>query len=258
MRKSVSIVLALMMGVTAFAQEGNVEFADDGYVEFGQNQRIGDNSVIYRSADNKFSFDIFGHIGIGFPIVTTNDFKPGGSSEGFINAVDFSYRFTDKFSVNAGIDFMWQDINSSENIFLLDDTKHIRVDQGTAYVLDNYDYLTSSISSMGFSAPILLKGYFGKVVVGLGACLQTNLWGNTSYETTIISQNKDIYLRDNVYVREKHAEVTPFTCSLMATLSYMETFGIYFRYYPSKYAIVPQHAGSPRFGLMTLGFSLGF
>ena len=257
MRKTVSIVFALMMGVTAFAQEYDAEFPQEGDVEFGQNLEY-DNTVIYRSADNKFSFDIFGHIGIGFPIVTSNDFKPGGSSEGFINAVDFSYRFTDKFSVNVGIDYMWQEIRSLENIFLLDDTKHIRVDQGTAYLLDNYDYLTSSISTMGFSAPILLKGYFGKVVVGLGACLQTNLWGSTSYETEVRHDNKDAYKRAIVYVREKHAEVTPFTCSLMATLSYRETFGLYLRYYPSKYAIVPQHAGSPRFGMMTLGLSLGF
>ena len=257
MRKTVSIVLALMMGVTAFAQEYDAEFPQEGDVEFGQNLEY-DNTVIYRSADNKFSFDIISHLGFGFPIVTTNDFKPWGSSEMFINAVDFSYRFTDKFAIEAGIDFMMQEIGSSENIFLLDDTKHIRVDQGTAYVLDSYDYLTSSIRSIGFGAPILLKGNFGKVNVGLGACLQTNLWGSTYYETEVRHDNKDAYKRAIVYVREKHAEVTPFTCSLMGTLSYRETFGLYLRYYPSKYAIVPQHAGSPRFGMMTLGLSLGF
>lgn len=257
MKKTVSIVLALLMGVTAFAQEFDAEFPQEGDVEFGQNLEY-DNTEIYRSADRKFSFDLLGHVGTGFPIVTTNDFKPWGSDEMFINILDFSYRFTEKLAINAGIDFMWQEICSTENIFLLDDTKHIRVDQGTAYLLDNYDYLSSSIRATGFSAPILLKGYFGKVAVGLGACLQTNLWGSTYYETTIVNKNKDVYRRANAYVREKYAEVTPFTCSLMATLSYRETFGLYLRYYPSKYAIVPQHAGSPRFGMMTLGLSLGF
>lgn len=250
MKKTVSIVMALLMGVTAFAQEFDAEFEED--------VRNFDSYAIYHSADGKFSFDILGHMGFGFSIVTTNDFKPWGSSEWFINAVDFSYRFTEKFAINAGIDFMWQDISSSENIFLLDDAKHIRVDQGTAYVLDNYDYLTSSISSMGFGAPILLKGYFGKVTVGLGACLQTNLWGSTSYQTEARHDSKDAYREALVYVKERKADVTPFTYSLLATLSYKEIFGLYFRYYPSKHAIVPQHTGSPQFGLMAVGLSLGF
>lgn len=246
MKKTLFIMLALTMGLGAVAQE------TDELDAF--------KISAYETDNQKFSVDILSHLGFGYNIVATEDFYPTGGLDFFINIADLSFRPSRYFGVKAGIDFFGQEFSSQTDIFLRDQGGNIFVTSpvGQELVLQNYDSLRSAINTLGFSAPILLKGYFGHFVLGVGANLQFNVWGNTDYETMFRRDSRGIYQRANSYVRMRKAKVTPFTYSLMATLSYREFVSLYFRYYPSAYSIVPQHTGSPQFGLMTVGVALGF
>ena len=246
MKKTLFIMLALTMGLGAVAQE-----TDE--LDFFK-------LSAYETDNQKFSVDILSHLGVGFNIMATEDFYPSGGLDFFINIADLSFRPSPRFGVKAGIDFFGQEFSSQTDIFLRDRGGNIFVanPMGQELVLENYDSLRSAITTLGFSAPILLKGYFGRFVVGVGANLQFNAWGSTDYETVYRRDSPSVYQRATSYVRMRKAKVTPFTYSLMATLSYREFLSFYLRYYPSAYSIVPQHAVSPQFGLMTVGVALGF
>lgn len=246
MKKTCLVLVALLMGVQVFAQESEM-------------YSPGDLSLsLYRSPNGKFGFDILSHLGYGAPILVTNDFNPSGSNELFVNIVDFIFRPTRTFGIKAGIDFMLQELNSRHDVFLLDADRRIRVNDGTAFMLDGYDYMHSNITVSGFSAPVLLTARLGRITLGAGANLQLNVWGSTYHDSEIINDGDNIYQRAFAYTREKKAVVTPFTYSLMGVISYREWLGVYFRYYPSKYSIVPQSAVSPQFGLMAVGVVVGF
>lgn len=238
MKKLLLVALCLMMGSAAFAQED-----ENGY--------SGPEDVVYTSSDGKFQFDVVSHIGFGFAHVTSDDFLPWKwhSGEFFVNLVDLCYRPFTWVGIEAGIDFETMEIASRSSYFMLNSDKRVFTGKFSSWA-NSYDDTSSSINAWGFSAPILLKGFFGKASVGLGVNLQMCPWGNTTYSTQ----------KDNIYtdITMKKAELTPFTYSLMATLTYNNFLGVYFRYYPSQYAVVPQHTGSPKFGLMTMGVALGF
>lgn len=238
MKKILFTALCLMMGTAAFAQEDEMVYPEDG-------------NVVYSSSDRKISFDVASHFGLGFAHVTSEDFIPWKwhSGEFFLNLFKFKFAPCSWGGIEAGLDLGFISIRSASNAFYLDDNNYIRVDRFRDWDVE-YDASGSTIANMSFGVPILLKGNFGHNTMGVGVNLQLSpSWGNTKYSIVQDNVTTDVTMAG--------AKITPFTYCIMATLS-RKGLGFYYRYYPSKFAIVPEHAGSPKFGLMTMGIAMGF
>ena len=207
-------------------------------------------NVVFSSSNGKFVFDYVSHAGIGFAHVTSEDFTPWKwhSPEFFMNLVGTHYKILSWGEIQAGLDLSFLYIRSGKDAFYLDDDNYICVSRFREWDVD-YDTSGSTLLTMSLNVPVLLKANIGNTTFGAGINLSLTPDGSTRY-----SIQKDNVTTD---VTMTGGKVVPFSYSLMATFSY-KGLGAYFRYYPSKYAIIPEHAGSPKLSLWTLGVAVGF
>ena len=204
---------------------------------------------IYTSSNGKVEFDMLSHIGFGYNIVKTNDFKPAFSSEFMMNVVDLGLYPTQNLGIELGVDFTYNNIGSRESAFIQTKDHLIKAVDFSSVKLDEIAGITKprgGIDVFSFTAPLLLKGVFNKFEIGAGAEACYNVSAETYY-----------YFRQEnrrVEVSESKAKVNRFTYDFLAFLSYND-FGVYFKYRPKNSRILPD--GSVDLSFMTVGIVLG-
>ena len=202
---------------------------------------------VYTSSDGKFTFDIIGHFGAGYHFVESNDFKPFRPSEFFVNMVKFGVYPIENLGLELGVDLQFNTFPSKETAFGVQGDGLIKpVSFSTLGLGDSFDRTRGSFSVFGLGAPVLVKGFFNDIRIGVGPVFSWNITGDTN-----VYLSKDN--RDLTY-HESDAKVNPFSYGLMAVLGY-KVFDVYFKYYPKSVRILPE--GSIDMSYMTLGIALG-
>ena len=201
---------------------------------------------VYTSSDGKVMFDVFGHIGYGYHISKSNDFKPSWSDEFFVNLLKFGLFPTEHLGFELGVDLQVNDFNSKEKAFVQHDGIIQAADFSTLELISGVEKKHSDFTIVGLGAPVLVKAKFEKVGLGVGAVASWNLAGTTSYWTEKGNRRVD--------VSETKAKVNPFSYGIMATASY-GALGVYFKYYPKSSRLLPE--GSVDLSYSTVGIVLG-
>ena len=220
MKKLVILAVAALLAVPGFAQ-----------VE-----------PVYTSSDGKATFDMFGHLGFGYHITKSNDFKPSWCDEFFVNILKFGLFPTENFGFELGVDLQVNDFNSREKAFV----QHDRIIKAVDFSTLEVDRKRSDFTVVSLGAPVLVKAKFEKVEFGAGAVASWNFAGSTSYWAQKGNRN--------ITVNETKAKVNPFSYGIVATASY-GAFGVYFKYYPKSSRILPE--GSVDVSYSTVGIVLG-
>lgn len=227
MKKILFIVLAAMFAVQSFAQDDDLSL------------------VVASSDDEKVQFEMISHMGYGFHIVKSDSFDPNAAGEFFINIADLKLYPIEQFGFEIGIDLLVNHFNQKGVMFFVDQSRNI----GTSMDLDKigFEKLRGGFTTVGFDAPVLAKGKFGKFEIGAGIDGSWNLTGNTWYRYKSNGHRTE--------VRENRGKVNSLTYGFLATVSY-DGFGVYFRYRPKSQKLLPQD--SIDFTYMTVGFAFDF
>ena len=224
MKKLVILVVTALLAVPGFAQ-----------IE-----------PVYTSSDGRAMFDIANHIGYGYHITKSNDFKPSWCDEFFVNIVKFGFYPVESCELELGVDLHVYDFNTKEKAFVQRDGVIKVADFSTLETLGGVDRKRSDFTTVGLGAPVLVKAKFDKVGLGVGAVASWNFAGSNSY--WIEKGNRSLT------VTETKAKVNPFSYGIMATASY-GVFGVYFKYYPKSSRLLPD--GSVDLSYTTVGIVLG-
>ena len=136
---------------------------------------------VYTSSDGKATFDMFGHLGFGYHITKSNDFKPSWCDEFFVNILKFGLFPTENFGFELGVDLQVNDFNSREKAFVQHDRIIKAVDFSTLELLGGVDRKRSDFTLVSLGAPVLVKAKFEKVGFGIGAVASWNFAGSNSY-----------------------------------------------------------------------------
>ena len=226
MKKIIMTALAALLAAPCFAQY--------------------DEDAIYTSPNGKFTFDLVGHFGAGHHFVETNDFKPYSSTEFFMNVVKFGVYPVEHLGLEAGVDIQFNTFVSKETAFAQVDGLIKPVSFPALGFGDSFDHTSGTISVFGFGAPVMVKGFFGKFQIGVGAVASWNTSADTS--AYLRKDNRELTYREN------DAKVNPFSYGLMAMLGY-GPLDVYFKYYPKSVRLFPE--GGIDLSYMTVGIALG-
>ena len=227
MKKLVMMALAALLAVPCFAQI--------------------EKEPVYMSSNGKAMFDVFDHFGFGYNSVKSADYKPSFSSDIFLNVLKVGVYPAECLGLELGVDLEFNDFNSRQSAFTLDnDNKIHAVDYQALGLGSTFDKKRSDFFVFGLGAPVLVKGIFGKVQIGAGAEAFWNITGSTS---AFLRQGN----RDLNYT-ERKAKVNPFSYAIVGTLSY-NAFGVFFKFYPKSSHLLPE--GSVDLSYMTVGIALG-
>ena len=227
MKKLVMLALAALVAIPVFAQ-------DD------------EENRMYTAPNGKAYVDIVNHFAYGYHFVKSADYTPAWSGEFEMNLVEFGLRPAEVLGIDLGIDMFWSNFDSKTNAFMQAD-QIIKTVDFSHYVDGNASKKNSGFDVFGLSAPLVVKGIFGKFEIGGGAFANWNIASSTYCR----------YRKDNVrgQIEEVKAKVNPFTYGFLATVSYND-FGVYFKYYPKSSKLLPE--GSVDLSYMTLGVVIGF
>jgi hypothetical protein len=201
---------------------------------------------VYTSSDGKATFDVLGHLGMGYHITKSNDFKPGWCDEFFVNIVKFGFYPVESFGFELGVDLQVNDFNTKEKAFVQRDGIIKTADFSTIETLGGVDRKRSDFTTVSLGAPVMLKAKIEKVGFGIGAVASWNFAGSNSYWVEKANRHMDLI--------ESKAKVNPFSYGLVATASY-GVFGVYFKYYPKSSRLLPE--GSVDLSYTTIGIVLG-
>ena len=227
MKKLVMLALAALVAIPVFAQDG-------------------ESTRIYTAPSGNAYIDLFSHMGYGYHFVSSNDYTPGWSGEFVFNVVKFGLRPADVLGIDLSVDFGWNTFDSKKDAFL-QTNQLIIVGDYSHYVEGTIDKKNSGFEVFNLSAPLVVKGIFGKFSIGAGAFANWNIAADTYCHYRQNNVRGDLY--------EVKAKVNPFTYGFLATVSY-DGFGVYFKYYPKSAKLLPE--GSVDLSYMTLGLSIGF
>lgn len=136
---------------------------------------------VYTSSDGKAMFDIVHHIGYGYNITKSNDFKPGWCSDFFLNILSFGLYPTEHLGFELGVDLQVNDFNTKDKAFVQRDGLIKVADFSTLETIGGVDRKQSDFTILSLGAPLLVKAKFDKVSLGAGAVASWNLSGVNSY-----------------------------------------------------------------------------
>ena len=227
MKKLVMLALAALVAIPVFAQ-------DD------------ESTRIYTAPSGKAYIDLFSHMGYGYHFVSSNDYTPGWSGEFVFNIVEFGLRPADVLGIDLSVDFAWNSFDSKKDAFL-QSNQLIKAGSFSHYVEGTIEKMNSGFEVFSLTAPLVVKGIFGKFELGAGAFASWNIAADTYCHYRKGNVRADLY--------ESKAKVNPFTYGVLATVSY-DQFGLYFKYYPKSSKLLPE--GSVDLSYVTLGLMLGF
>lgn len=222
--------LAALLTVTAFADDPD--------------------EPMYTSSDGKFTVDLFSHMGWGYHITSSKDFKPAGAGEFFFNIAKIGLYPAEHLGLELGVDIEGNYFRSKENFFELDSQNKIKAIDIASYMSSlsgGYERARGSFSFLTFNAPVLVKGIFDKFELGVGAEASLNCLGDTYTSYRIGNKQTEI--------DESGAEINLFSYGLVATIGY-DDMSLYFKYYPKGSKVLPD--GSVDFSFVTVGIAFGF
>ena len=209
MKKLVILVVTALLAVPGFAQ-----------IE-----------PVYTSSDGKAMFDIVHHIGYGYNITKSNDFKPGWCGDFFVNILSFGLYPTEHLGFELGVDLQVNDFNTKDKAFVQRDGLIKVADFSTLETIGGVDRKQSDFTILS---------------LGAGAVASWNLSGVNSY--WVEKGNR------SMTINERKAKVNPFSYGIVATASY-GAFGLYFKFYPKSSRLLPD--GSMDLSYSTVGIVLG-
>lgn len=221
-KKLIPFVVLSVLATDVFAQSGDTEL------------------IIASSSDERAQVELFSHLGFGYNIAKTDDFKANNAWEFFFNVVEFSYYPVDNFGFQLGVDLISEWFNQKGNKFFLNSDREVRT------MDSEFNKVRGGFSIFGFNAPLLLKYRSGNFSFGAGVEGNLNASGNTYYT----------YRENNhrTSVNENRAKIGNFSYGFLATVSNKDT-GIYFRYHPKSSKLL---ANSFEFSYFTIGLVWGF
>jgi hypothetical protein len=223
MKKLIVLAFAALLAAPCFAQE----------------------EPLYTSSDGKLTFDIVDHVGFGYNAVKSADFKPGFACDLFMNVIKIGLYPVESLGLELGVDVEYNSFSAKESAFV----QHDGIIKASPFpALDafgSFDRKSSYFSVFGLSAPVLVKGIFGKFEIGAGAVASWNITGGTNYYLRTDKSELNYY--------ERKAKVNPFSYGILAMLSYNE-FGLFFKYYPKSSHILPE--GSVDLSYTTIGLAI--
>lgn len=202
---------------------------------------------VYSSSNGKFTFDLFSHIGWGYHITNSNDFKPAGAGEFFFNLAKLGLYPTSNLGIEFGVDIEGNYFRSKESFFVLDSQNRIQAIDIASNMVGSYEKARGAFNYLTFNAPLMVKGIFDKFEFGIGAEASLNCLGETYI--TYNTGNK------RTQIDESEAEINLFSYGLVATIGY-DDMSLYFKYYPKGSKVLPD--GSVDLSFVTVGIAFGF
>ena len=207
-----------------------------------------DDDPLYASPNGTFTFDLVSHIGYGYHFVKSSAFKPSSAGEFFVNIFEFGLYPGKHFGIELGVDIESNYFRSKEHFFVLDTKDKIQaVKISESSLGGSYEKARGSFNFLTFNAPLMLKGYFDKFQIGVGAEASLNCLGET-YMTYKTGSKR-------TQVEDTAADINLFSYGIIASLGFDYT-SIFFKYYPKGSKVLPD--GSVDLNYMTLGIALGF
>lgn len=203
---------------------------------------------VYSSDNGKFTFDLFSHLGYGYHAVKSDAFKASNSGEFFFNIVKFGLYPTEHLGIELGGDFEFNYIRSKQTFFGLDSKNLIQVvDFSTMEIGKSLEKARGGFSFLTANFPLMVKGIFNSVEVGIGAEASLNFLGETNLRYEVGNTRTQMQQSD--------AEVNLFSYGMIATLAY-DGLGLYFKYYPKGSKVLPD--GSVDINYVTVGIAFDF
>lgn len=225
MKRMILSAFAALMTVTAFAQ-----------VE-----------PVYTSPNGQLTFDIASHVGFGYHVTKSSAYTPGFSSEIFANIVKLGVYPVKQLGFELGVDIEGNFFTSKTSSFVVDSQKKVQAGSFDNLEDGNIDKTRGGFNFLTFNAPLLLKGIFGKVEIGVGAEASLNCLGGTYYRYRQGIKRVQVDMTD--------ADINRFSYGIIASLSYDDA-GVYFKYYPKGSQVLPD--GSVDVDFVTVGIAFGF
>lgn len=238
MKKTFAIALVLGIVLNASAQDGKSIFRAD------ENAKL----TVATAGDGLFNLNLLSHIGYGWHFTKSPDFTPNsaGNGEFFFNVLEFELRPWDFMGMNLGVDMEFNHFHSDSHAFQQNSENFIKAVPFTDLV-ENATKQKSGIFNFGLNFPLVIKGYFSRLSLGLGAELSLYLTGDNHY--SFVTGNK------KTAITETSPQFKTLGYGLIASVSY-SGLGLYFKYYPSRPNILPSESISLSY--WTMGISFGF
>ena len=197
---------------------------------------------LYSTDSDVLSINSLSHWGWGYSFVHSDEFKPAGSGEFFLNVLDFKFYPVEEFGLDFGLDCKWSYIRSKENMFV-QNSDHI-VSKTLPFSIPGKTIKNprSRITIFSLSVPVLAKFVLDRFRIGGGAEANFNLVGDTFYR----------YRVDGEKTRErtKGLALNRFSYNFVGLVG-MGNLTIFGKYYPKNSRMLPE--GSVDFNYWTLG-----
>ena len=197
---------------------------------------------LYSTDSDVLSINSLSHWGWGYSFVQSDEFKPAGSGEFFLNVLDFKFYPVEEFGLDFGLDCKWSYIRSKENMFV-QNSDHI-VSKTLPFSIPGKTIKNprSRITIFSLSVPVLAKFVLDRFRIGGGAEANFNLVGDTFYR----------YRADGEKTREreKGLALNKFSYNFVGLVG-MGNLTIFGKYYPKNSRMLPE--GSVDFNYWTLG-----
>ena len=222
MKKTICILLAATLAVTAFAQAES-------------------QTSVYASPDGRIALDVVSRLGWGFGFVKSDEFEPKGSGEFFFNMLNLKVYPVPAFGLELGADMGVRYIGSRENAFVQHD--HI-IDAVDFSTISDSDRARSSINILSINVPLLAKFRMDKFQIGGGVEAQINLTGNSRYSY----REQDTRVEAITY----RGKINTLTYGFVGIIG-ISSVSVFAKFYPKRF--LPNE--SVNFSFWTLGVALG-
>ena len=228
MRKLLLLVLAALFPVIALAED--------------------DDSVIYRSSNDKVVFDALAHIGYGYHFVKSNSFNPMGGGEFFVNLVKLKVYPVPYFGLEVAADLRLDHFSSKEDGFRLDADKKVQPFGMAREFGDNLQKVRGWMHMNSFSFPALLKVGNDACKFGAGAELLLSYRGTANYRYKLDGEKH----RN----KEKGMALNTFSYDFIGVIAFDE-LSVFFKYYPKGSSLLVDGSGV-NMDYWTAGFARDF
>lgn len=205
-----------------------------------------DRAVIVSSVDDRLQLEVLSHVGYGFHIVKTPDFKPAVSGGFFFNVMQMDVFPHENLGLSLGVDCAFERFTSRSAEFYLDSDHLIQALDFSSHSVPVGSKHRGGFKYFSFHVPLMVRGILGDLKVSAGGELGVNLPGTAYYSHTV----------DNRTTRVSETKARLNTCSfaIVASVTYSD-LGFFAKFYPKATSVLP--SGSVSMSYWTIGFLFG-